>query len=356
MMTLRSLHHLLLLPVLLSLALALPTQARGPGPDSAIGVELHTVTEQPWGNRLQALGTVHARNQIDLISQTEGVISQLQIRDGMRVEQQQLLIQIDDRLPQTQLAEAKAALQDDQRQLAELSQLRASNSVSASSLRAQQAQVVIAQARVDAANVTLSHYRLEAPFAGVLGLSQLSVGQYIQRGEALLSLTDLDSLYLDFSLPSQYLSQLRLKQPLQLHFAAWPESHFAAEISSIDPTVDPQSRNVLIRAELNNKTQELRPGLLAQIDLMLGGESTLVLPTSAIFYRGSQAYVYVVDDTDTARQIAVEVGTSQGSQTQVLSGLQPGQQVVSAGVGKLSDGNKVKDLRSEAANVPGAPS
>ncbi|WP_028111892.1 efflux RND transporter periplasmic adaptor subunit [Ferrimonas kyonanensis] len=325
-----------------SIVLAMTTSAvaKGAG-DKPQLVELFEVVNEPWGDRLEGVGTVYARNHIEVISQTEGVIRSVDVGDGRVVKKGQSLIQLDPSYPQAILAEAQAQLQDDERRLAELSQLSRSNAVSESSLLEQQAKVAMSKARVDAAQVSLSYYSIKAPFDGVLGLSQLSQGQYIQRGEALLNLTDLNSLYVDFGLPSRYLSLVQVGQLANLHFDAWPDREFTATISSIDPVIDTQSRNLRVRTELDNPQQMLRPGLLVQIHVQLASSPSVVVPTSAIFYRGTEAFVYQVKPDNLAHSVAIEVGSSRGTLTQVLQGLAPGARVVSAGVGKLTDGSPV---------------
>ncbi|SHG97620.1 efflux RND transporter periplasmic adaptor subunit [Ferrimonas marina] len=325
--------------LLASLVAALPLSAS----ESGKPVEYHTVATAAWGDRLNALATIYARRQIDITSQVDGFITEAMMADGQSVEQGATLVSLDSRFPAAQLADASAHLQEEQRRLQELERLRHSNAVSESSLLQQRAAVARATAQKDAQQVTLSYYRLTAPFTGVLGFSELSPGQYVQRGEVLAQLTDPDSLYLDFHLPSHYLSQLALGQPISLQLDAWPGARFDANISSIELSVDPQSRNVRVRASLPKGDSRLRPGLLARITLTLGQSDALVVPTRSVFYRGSQAYVYRVDEQQRARQVPVSLGGSQGESTQVLDGLSQGDQIVASGVSHLSDGSKVQN-------------
>ncbi|WP_394241069.1 efflux RND transporter periplasmic adaptor subunit [Vibrio astriarenae] len=320
----------------------------------ALPVELSEVKSSPWGESLVALGNVYARHQVALVSQVEGVITGLPIHDTQTVSQGQLLVQLDDRQAKALLAQADAQLNEDKRLLKEMVRLHERNSLPESSLLTQRAKVQISQAQRDSAAVTLSYYQTTAPFDGVTGLNTLTEGQYVQRGESLITLTDVERLYIDFNLPSHYLSQLNTKQKLELRFNALPDRVFFSEISSIDPQIDQQSRNLKVRAELFNPEGLLRPGLLAQINVSLEQEIANIVPTSAVFYRGANAYLYVVDADGIARQTEVTLGNTDGALTQVLAGVPPGAHVVSAGVGKISHGSLVKDANRVAQLKPEA--
>ncbi|MGL6259055.1 efflux RND transporter periplasmic adaptor subunit [Vibrio sp. WXL103] len=317
----------------------LPRSAR------ALPVELQEVQSVLWGERLVAIGSVFARHQVELVSQVEGVITGLPVQDTQNVNQGQLLVQLDDRQAKASLAQADAQLKEDKRLLTEMVRLHERNSLPESSLLTQRAKVQISQAKRDAAAVTLSYYQTVAPFNGMTGLTMLTEGQYVQRGEALITLTDVKSLYVDFNLPSHYLSQLKPSQSLELRFDALPDTVFYSEISSIDPQIDPQSRNLQVRTELYNPDALLRPGLLAQIRVSLDDEYVNVVPTSAVFYRGVNSYLYVVDKEGVARQTLVTLGSTDAALTQVIAGVVPGDQVVSSGVGKVNNGTLVQDVK-----------
>ncbi|MGI9275408.1 MAG: efflux RND transporter periplasmic adaptor subunit [Endozoicomonas sp.] len=313
-------------------------------------VEIEPVTVLSRSDQLMALGTVSAREQIVVTSKVDGFIEQLNIADGQPVQAGQSLIELDSRFEQAKLAEAEAQLKEDQRRLQELQQLVARKAVSASELAAQEAIVAQSEAQLQAVSATLSFYSLQAPFSGVLGLSQLSPGQYIRPGDELVSLTNLDNLYVDFSVPSRHLSRIQRGMDLTMIFEAMPGRTFLASVANVDALVSTESRNLTVRANLDNEGQFLRPGLLARVQLDFSAREVMAIKTSSIFYRGSQAYVYTVNAGGQAVERAV-TGTVDGETTVITAGLSVGDNVVTVGVGKIGNGVRVQSARSVASSA-----
>ncbi|UYM14090.1 efflux RND transporter periplasmic adaptor subunit [Endozoicomonas euniceicola] len=310
-------------------------QERGQG--NSVIVDVQTVQAQTWQEELTALGSVYARNQITLTSQVAGSINKINFTDSQAVQAGYPLIEIDSRFQQAKLHEAKARLLDDQRRLHEMQLLVAKKAVSLSELQAQEALVEQSSALVDAAVTTLSFYTLEAPFDGILGLSDLSPGQYVKAGDSLVTLTNLEHLYVDLNFPDKYLSQIGTGMTVNLQFEAWPDRHFSATISSLDAVINIESRNFKVRSELDNPEGLLRPGLLAQATLPLTPHSVITIPTSSVFYRGSQAFVYLVIDSKAVER-AVTTLQIVGDKTYIHSGLTAGDEIITAGINKVSNG------------------
>ena len=300
-------------------------------------VDVQTVQAETYQEELVALGTVYARNQIDLTSRVAGFINTINFSDGDKVAKGHSLIELDSRYESARLQEAKARLAENERRLSEIRALEAKKAISQSELQAQEAIVEESRASVIAAETTLSFYSLEAPFAGVLGLNSLSQGQYIQVGAPLVTLTDMESLYVDLNFPDKYLSQIKTGMSLQLSFEAWANQTFKAEITTMDPLINVESRNFRVRANLDNTEGNLRPGLLAQATLQLNPHSIISIPTSSVFYRGPQAFVYRLDNNKAAEQ-PIDTFQIVGEKTFVTSGLKVGDQIITAGVGKVSNG------------------
>lgn len=309
----------------------------GQGRSQNVVVDIETVQAQTYQEELSALGTVYARNQITLTSKVAGSINKLNFTDSQTVPADYPLIELDSRFEQARLQEAEVKLLEDKRRLSEMQLLEAKKAVSVSELQAQQALVEQSRASVEAAATTLSFYTLEAPFAGVLGLSDLSPGQYIRAGDPLVSLTDLERLYIDLNFPDKYLSQIHTGMMVQFKFESWPELSFQADITSLDSMINIDSRNFRVRADIDNTEGLLRPGLLAQASLQLTPYSVIMVPTSSIFYRGPQAFVYRVVNNKAVEQ---PVSTLQivGEKTYITSGLDAGDEIITAGIGKVSNG------------------
>ena len=311
-------------------------------------VRIEPVATIEWQDQLRALGNVSARNHIVITSHVNGFIDQLNFKNGQNISAGSRLVQLDSSLEQARVQEMEVQLKEDIRRLGELEQLFARKAVSQSELEAQKAAVSRTEAQLRAARATLSFYTLKAPFDGVLGIHDLSPGQYIRSGDQLVSLTDLGDLTIDFMLPSRYISQISEGLNLELSFDAWPGQVFDAEIVKIDPVINTESRNMKIRAVVDNENRLLRPGLLASITLNLPLEEVMAIDTNSIFYRGSQAFVYVVNMNGQAIEQPVITSAVNGEITLISEGLAVGDNIVTAGVGKISSGTQVAPARVTA--------
>ena len=311
-------------------------------------VTIESVAATQWQDQLRALGNVSARSHIVITSHVNGFIEQLNFENGKTVSAGTQLIELDSRLEQARVQEMEIQLKEDIRRLGELEQLYAKKAVSQSELEAHKSLVSRTEAQLQAARATLSFYTLKAPFDGVLGIHDLSPGEYVRTGDQLVSLTNLDDLTIDFMLPSRYISQINEGMNLELSFDAWPGQPFDAEIVMIDPVINTESRNMKIRASVDNINNQLRPGLLASITLNMPSEEVMAIDTNSIFYRGSQAFVYVVNMNGQAIEQPVMTSAVDGAITLISNGLEEGDNIVTAGVGKISSGTQVAPARVTA--------
>lgn len=189
---------------------------------------------------------------------------------------------------------------------------------------------------------------VRAPFSGRLGIRQVDVGQYLPAGTEIVTLEQLNPLFVDFYLPQQDLPRLQVGQSVQLSLDAYPNQLFPASITAIGATLTADTRSIPVRAELQNPGLALRPGMFTTVFVEIGApREAVTLPQTAIAYNSYGDTVYVVDqskdkqghETLTARQVFVTLGATRGDQVQVLSGIQPGEQVVTAGQMKLHNGS-----------------
>ena len=307
----------------------------------ALVVGIDTVSVSAYQEKVKAIGTIAAREAITLASRVTGFIEALHIADGQMVQAGQQLIVLDRRFEQAKFNEIKAKYHEELRRLRELEHLVAKKAASQSELDAQKSLVTQSEAMLQAAGVTLDYYSINAPFSGVLGMNQLSKGEYIQAGNPLVRLVNLDSLYVDFNLSSRYLSKIKVGQNLLLSFEAWLGKQFTAEVSGIDPVIDTDSRNLKIRANIKNNEYLLLPGLLADISLTLFSYNALAIKTSSVFYKEGETYVYRVSADDKAVICPVSTGKEDGDTILILSGLSVGDRVISKGVIKVKEGVEV---------------
>ncbi|MDQ3493937.1 MAG: efflux RND transporter periplasmic adaptor subunit, partial [Pseudomonadota bacterium] len=212
------------------------------------------------------------------------------------------------------------------------------------------------EARVASARTALGKMSLRAPFAGQIGLRSVSVGEYVNAGQELVTLVRLDPIQVDFSLPETALASLRTGQAIRVEVDAYPGELFGGEVVAIDPVIDPVSRSVRLRAQVANPDFKLRPGQFARVLLQpRGAQQALLVPEQALMQTGDERFVYTVVDGK-ARRSVVQTGTRVPGKVEVRSGLSPGDVVITAGQGKpmMSDGMAVQVLAGGDGEATGA--
>lgn len=302
-------------------------------------------TQQEWQPTLQAVGSLRAVNGATLSLEVGGVVDKIGFDSGQDVPAGQVLMQLRSDDDQAKLAALQAS--------AALAQVNYDRDV-----RQFKAQAV-SQAVIDSDNYNLRNARaqaaeqqavvdkktLRAPFAGHLGIRQVDLGQYLNSGTAVVTLQALDPLYVDFTLPQQALSQLQVGQEVAALVDAFPGQTFPGKIIAINPQVDTNSRNVQVRASLGNPDRKLLPGMFATINIDAGAKQMYVtLPQTAIAYNSYGSTVYLVQKDGAgsiAKQSFVTTGATRGDQVAVLTGVKPGDTVVTAGQIKLHNGAPV---------------
>src|SRR5271165_2640396 len=304
-------------------------------------------TQQEWQPELQAVGSLRAVNGATLSLEVGGVVDKIYFESGQDVQAGQVLLQLrsDDDVAKLAALQASAALAQVNYDR-DLRQLRV-QAVSQAVVDTDKYNLNNARAQVSEQQAIVDKKTLRAPFAGHLGIRQVDMGQYLNPGTAVVTLQALDPLYVDFTLPQQALSQLAVGQAVQAQVDAFPGQTFPGKITAINPQVDIDSRNVQVRAALGNPNRKLLPGMFATIIIDAGAKQLLVtLPQTAITYNSYGSTVYLVQQQDgtkllIARQSFVTTGATRGDQVAVLTGVKPGETVVTAGQIKLRNGSPV---------------
>lgn len=314
-------------------------------------VSAMTVGYQDWQPTLTAIGTIKAAQGVTVTPEIPGVIDQIDFDSGQTVAAGATLVQLrldnsESRLAQFQAAAqlAQVTYQRDRRQLAD-------KAISQAALNSDLANLKSAQAQVQAQQALIDEKTIRAPFAGRLGIRQVDTGQYLNPGTPIVSLQDLGTLYIDFSLPQQALATVAINQRVVATVDTFPKQSFPGVISAIDSDIDLATRNVQIRARLDPTAAAILPGMYAGVSVV--DEPTkklLTLPQTAITFNAYGDTVFLVvpkgkDDKGnpilTAQQAFVTTGATRGDQISVLSGLKPGEQVVTAGQTKLVNGTVI---------------
>ena len=315
-----------------------------PGPQTVTSTKVAALEWQP---QLNSIGSLVAARGVDLASEVAGLVRTVNFHSGEEVRAGQLLVQLnaDADVAQLRAAEAAAELaevvfQRDKAQLDAKAISQAQLDTDAADLKAKKAQVAQQQAVVD-------KKAIRAPFSGRLGISTVMPGQYLNTGDKIVTLQNLNPIRVNFSLPQQQLGQLKLGQQVNLAVDAFADKTLLGKVSAINPVVDTSTRNVQVEATLENPKSLLLPGMFSKVAINVGAKGHfLTLPQTAITYNPYGATVFVLKNDDakqtlTAQQVFVTTGQTRGDQVAILKGLTEGQEVVTSGQLKLKNGTPV---------------
>jgi len=299
----------------------------------------------------QTVGSLRSRQGVMLRPEVSGRIIQLNFRDGERVRKGQLLVQFDDQLQLAQVKQSQAELSIAQANQKRNQELLAQNFVSQRSLDESAANLEVAQAKLALAQATAARLKIVAPFAGIAGIRNVNVGDYLKDGADIVNLEDIDTVYVDYRLPERFQTQVRPGQKATVELDALPGRKFAAQVKAVDPLIDANGRSIGVRASIVNQKLLLRPGMFARVTTVFGvRETARVIPEEAIVPQSGKQYVIkLVPGPDrnglVSQRVEVKVGIRRPGQVEILEGLKEGDTVVTAGQQRLQrDGSPVKVL------------
>jgi membrane fusion protein (multidrug efflux system) len=316
-----------------------------------IQIEGKTVALGTITRRIATVGTLSANASVVIKPEIHGIIKETPFGDGTFVEKGAILIQFED-------ADAKAELKQAEAELV----LRRSNFERSSALHKKQvessqkydqaaSELGVAEARLEAAKAKLEKCTIKAPFSGIIGIKDVSVGAYVQAGQDLVTLVDLTPIKVDFKVPESYLQDVGVGQVAEIRLDSIKNQMFTAIIEAVEPSIEAQSHSMAIRASVPNEDGILKPGLFANVSVIIGEKNNAILiPESALDREGEIEFVYIVENGKATRR-RVLTGTRENAQVEIIAGLKPGQQVVTAGQIKLSEGAPVLIVDPEAKNL-----
>lgn len=303
-------------------------------------VKVHKVNQEDFEVVVEALGTGKANESVFITTQTSDIVQKIHFDDGDLVKQGQLLLELNDIEEKARLAELNVNLQEALKQLKRIKNLAKNNVASEQLLDEQLAKVNVLNAQMDVAKTQLDELLVKAPFDGILGVRQISVGALVTPGDVVTTLDDLSFIKVDFDIAESHLASVALGQKIRATSVAYPGKIFEGQITSIASRVDPSTRSVQIRANIKNEDLKLRPGMLLQILLQKQVLQTLVVPEVVLVPVEDKQFVFLVKG-DTVALVEVQVGRRKPGKVQIISGLEAGDLVVTEGTLKLRDGSKV---------------
>ena len=341
---------------------AVARNAQRAGAAKPISVEVAHVRAMAISDEVQAVGSLRSRRSVVLRPEVSGRVTQLHFRDGARVRQGQLLVQLDDQLPRAQVQQAQAELSIARANHQRNQELVAQGFISQRSVDESAANLQVAQAKLALAQATAARLKIVAPFDGIAGIGNVHVGDYLKDGTDIVNIEDIDSVWVDFRLPERYQTQVRVGQGARVELDALPGATFSAVVRAIDPQIDANGRSVAVRGSIDNRDLQLRPGMFARVTAVFGARADArVVPEEAIVPLGSKPYVLKVvpgaaPDSRIAQRVPVQLGLRRAGQVEVLQGLELGDTVVTAGHQRVQqDGAPVRVVVPAAPEPASAP-
>ncbi len=314
-----------------------------PPPPATVAVT--EVREETWQPRLTAVGSLEAAQGIFVTNEVPGKVSRILFESGQKVRAGEVILQLDDSVDQADLKGLIAERNLAEIKLQRISRLLRDHSVSQSDYDEGKAQLDSAEARVAAKQALIDKKRITAPFAGLLGIRKVDLGEYLPPGAQIVPLDALEPIYVDYSLPERYLKELAVGQKIRVKVAAYGDQPFEGQISALDPGIEQLTRSLRIRATLPNPDQRLRPGMFAEVETLLPArKSLLTLPRAAITYAPYGESVFAIVEKDgktTVERRPVTAGAVENGRVAV-EGLRAGDKVVVAGQVKLRNGQEVR--------------
>jgi membrane fusion protein (multidrug efflux system) len=311
-----------------------------------ISVTVATAKKEQWERQFKAIGNLVAFQGVDITTEVSGIITSINFDSGDDVKAGSLLVELDNRTEKANLKSARAQFEADNSQYKRLLKLKEKSYASGNDIDVQKSLVNISRAQISVAEVALAKKQIYAPFSGTLGIRQIDLGQYVAPGTNIVTLLSVDKLYLDFTLPEGNFKDLIVDQAIEFRVRAYPQEIFSARVVTWNPELDASTRNISIRALINNRKHLLAPGMFADMNVRSKRKvAVLAVPETAIFYNIYGEAVYILERAESAdgkaepnyRLAARQVDVTYRSKgvAGVTSGLDAGDIVVTAGQLKL---------------------
>lgn len=337
---------------MLALAPVNPATAQR-GPQGPVEVIVSPVWADRFADRIEALGTTKANETVVITADTSEKIVEIHFEDGQEVKKGDLLVTLDKSEEEAELRAAEAEMSETESAYKRAKNLQDSSALSKATLQERLALMKQNEAAIEAIKARIDKRTITAPFDGILGLREVSIGALVQPGDQITTIDDLEQIKVDFDVPAVFLSALTPGLEISGRVEAFGEEEFKGTIKTVNTQVDPVTRTVRVRAILPNPDRRLKPGLLMNILLFQNPRQALLIPEEALIKRSDKNFVFVVAEDDgktIARETEIKIGTRQPGIIEVLSGLQKGMPVINHGSVKIRDGAEVVVRATEKDN------
>ena len=320
---------------------------KGRGGSAPATVTTTVVAIGPWSDSIEALGTATARESLAITAKVSETVGQVHFDSGDVVRAGDVLVTLSNASQMAGLNEANAEYKQAQQLLERQQALAQKQLVSVSQVDLQRAARDAAKGRVDQIRAQLSDRVIAAPFAGVLGLRQVSAGSLVTPGTVITTLDDVSRIKLDFSVPERYLPALASGREISARSDTWPGEEFRGQLSSVGSRVDPVTRAIAARAEFANPDGKLRAGMLMAVRVYLPARQAIAIPEIAVVQVAQDAFVFRAKADGTVEQAKVTLGERRQGEVEVVAGLTAGDRIVVDGTVKLRPGSSIVEAGSE---------
>jgi membrane fusion protein (multidrug efflux system) len=303
------------------------------------------VQAETWQPYLAAVGSLVANQGILVTTEVAGKVSAIRFESGQQVEAGTVLLEIDDSVEQAELEGIVAERRLAEQQFKRREELLDSKTISRSDVDEARLRLENAAAQLAAKRAVIAKKRITAPFSGWLGIRRVDLGEYVQPGTTIVPLEALQPIYVDYALPERHLDQISVGQAVEIEVQAYPAEIFTGRIAAVNPGIDPGTRSLQVRAELENPQARLRPGMFAEVRTVLPQRpAVLTVPQTAITYNPYGDSVFVIQQGESGASVQrrqVATGGVRNGRVEIVQGLQSGERVVIAGQVKLRNDQAV---------------
>ena len=326
----------------------------------AIKVAVATVAQDEKSDVLTGIGELEATRQVKINAEVNGRVTAIFFRAGEVVQAGQTLVQLNDAPERGELARLKAQSVNAKLRLQRTKHLVPQQAATQEQLDQAQADYQVIQGDIARVTALIEQKRVKAPFSGVLGVRTVNLGEFVKSGAALVSLTDVNTLFANVTLPERDFAKLKPGQAIQIAVDAYPSRTFTGKVSTVEPRIDPGTRTLLVQAMIPNTEKLLTPGMYVKASIVMPTrERVLSVPETAVSYNTYGDFVYAVQGSDekklSARLIQVKTGNRSHGRAVLLEGVKAGDRVVTSGQLRLSNGAHVEIISQDSVSLETAP-